>query len=299
MWQYPSYAALKSSIPYITTVHGMLDSWAIKNSAFKKKIARLLFENQALNSASCLQAFTIQEYNDIREYGLRNPVCIIPNGVDVPDHLEELRMNVAPWGGKIEPGKKVLLYLGRIHPKKGLVNLIKAWKDVTSQGFSLEEWSLVIAGWNQGDHEQQLKELTKEAKLERDIHFIGPQFGLQKEITLAHADAFILPSFSEGLPMAVLEAWAFGLPVIMTPQCNLPEGFEAGAAVCIQPSVMGVAEGLKSTLRLSPEELNSMGAAGRLLVKQKFSWKEVAKKMNVIYEWILSKKETPSYLIEN
>ncbi len=134
LWQYPSIACLKSQKPYLTTIHGMLDQWAIKNSGAKKRIASFLYEKTALKKASCLQAFTRQELSDIRAFGLKNPVCIIPNGVDVPE-VEHLRTIIPDWKKEIPVGGKVLLYLGRIHPKKGLTNLIKAWKKIQGAKF--------------------------------------------------------------------------------------------------------------------------------------------------------------------
>ena len=172
LWLYPSIASLRSHLPYITTVHGMLDSWALRNSALKKKLVGFLYERAALNKASCLHAFTWQEYNDIRNFGLKNPVCVLPNGVDLPSDVNELKATKPVWSGKIEDGKKVLLYLGRIHPKKGLSNLIKAWKTVQKIDSS-SDWVLAIVGWDQGGHEGELKLLSRDLELNKSIFFLS------------------------------------------------------------------------------------------------------------------------------
>ena len=298
LWLYPSIASLKSKLPFVTTINGMLDEWAVKNSSLKKKIVSFLYESNALKKASCLQANTMKEYEDIRKFGLKNPVCIIPNGVDVPENIEELMRKEAPWNNVVEKGKKVLLYLGRIHPKKGLTNLIKAWSDeVKKLPHGKLEWNLVIAGWDQEGYEQQLKKLVQELGLEKTVHFLGPQFNENKALTFAHADSFILPSFSEGLPMAVLEAWAYNLPVLMTPQCNLPEGYQYNAAVYIEPSVKGVSEGLNKLFSFSERDLHEIGKAGKQLVIQRFDWNKVAAQMHRVYQWMLDESHAPENLI--
>jgi len=160
---------------------------------------------------------TDQERRHIRDYGLRNPVCVIPNGVDLPeDHQAPV---LPPWSDRIPADAKVLLYLGRLHPKKGLPNLLQAWsmarRAVLAQA---RDWHLGIAGWDQGGHEADLRAQVSAAGLSKCVHFLGPQFGAGRAAAYRNAQAFILPSFSEGLPMAVLEAWAHSLPVLMTRQ---------------------------------------------------------------------------------
>ena len=296
LWQYTSLACRKSKLPYVTTIHGMLDQWAIKNSGFKKQIAAAFYEKAALKNANCLQAFTMQEYNDIREYGLKNPVCVIPNGVDIPEDIDDLKKQDAPWKNIIAPEQNVLLYLGRIHPKKGLTNLITAWKQAMVEGLN-KNWNLVIAGWDQGGYEQQLKTLVRKLEMNDSVHFIGPQFGMNKKLVFAHAGGFILPSFSEGLPMAILEAWSYQLPVLMTKQCNLPEGFQLKAAIEIAPNVESINQGLSHFFSKDKEDLSKIGMAGKILVAQKFTWRHVSEQMHEVYEWVIGNAPKPRNVI--
>jgi glycosyltransferase involved in cell wall biosynthesis len=296
IWMYPSIASMQVGIPYITTIHGMLDNWALKNSSFKKWMAAILYEKKALKKASVLQAFTAQEYNDIRNFGVKNPVCIIPNGVDIPTDTDKLKRQNPVWNETIQNNKKVLLFLGRIHPKKGLTNLIKAWETVHNEQKN-NDWVLAIAGWDQGGYEDELKKMVKDAQLGNEIFFLGSQFNLQKELCFAHADAFILPSFSEGLPMAVLEAWAYNLPVLMTRQCNLPKGFESGAALQIDTSTRSIADGLLNLFSASQAQLNAIGNAGNNLVRERFNWERVSSEIFKVYEWIVNKGTPPETII--
>jgi len=278
--------------PYVVTPHGMLDPWAINNSRWKKKIIGLLFTNKYLRSAACIHALCESEYQSIRAYGLNNPVAIIPNGIDLPEVNNDLP---ALWEGQIPKDKKVMLFLGRIHPKKGLPNLIKAWALLQQSVVSNQqsEWVQVIAGWSQIGHEDELKDMIKEFSLEKDIIFLGPVFDEKKQACLQNVDAFILPSLSEGLPMSVLEAWAYELPVIMTLQCNIPEGFAANAAIEIRPDVDSIAEGLKSFISLPEEQQKQMGQNGLHLVKQKFTWPKIAADMIDVYKWLLGQGDRP------
>ena len=125
-----------------------------------------------------------------------------------------------------------MLFLGRIHPKKGVAELIRAWALLRRSDPSLAlGWRLIVAGWDDGGHLPGLRTLVAELGLVDHVLFIGSVFGADKEAWFRSAKAFILPSYSEGLPMAVLEAWSYELPVFMTGACNLPEGFEEGAAI--------------------------------------------------------------------
>ena len=113
--------ARKHHKPLIVSAHGMLDSWAVKNSGIKKRIAGILYEDAHLRQARCLHALSDGEAMAFRGYGLRNPICVIPSGIDLP----RTRLNDAPsWYDTLPRGAKVLLYLGRIHPKKGLRALV-------------------------------------------------------------------------------------------------------------------------------------------------------------------------------
>jgi poly(glycerol-phosphate) alpha-glucosyltransferase len=316
LWKYPSWAALqwveRTGKPMMAAPHGSLDAWALGNAAWKKRIAALLFKNRQLRRAICLRALCQSEVESFRKYGLTSPIAVIPNGVHLPE-LTETRVERRASRAKGEHGgKKKLLFLGRIHPKKGLANLIRAFAQ--SRGSRVEgrePWQLVVAGWDQVGHERELMELCEELgiRVERrqssvegqqsdaDILLWGPSFGKDKEDLLCSADAFILPSLSEGLPMSVLEAWAYGLPVVMTPKCNLPEGFAAEAAILIETGVEPIAQGLNALFSMSEGDLRTMGEKGRELVKQRFTWQTVARQMREVYDWMLGGGAPPSSVI--
>ncbi len=192
----------------------------------------------------------------------------------------------------------MLLFLGRLHPKKGLLNLVRAWAEVQAdRPAGAADWVLVIAGWDQGGHEARLRRLIDELGAAGTVRLVGPQFGDQKAASLAFADAFVLPSVSEGLPVAVLEAWSFSLPVLMTDACNLPEGFAAGAALRIEPDPAPMAEALRSLIAMSDADRQAMGTHARALVRERFQWSEIARQMKSIYEWLLGGGPAPACVV--
>jgi poly(glycerol-phosphate) alpha-glucosyltransferase len=315
LWKYPAWAAMRwqnmTSKPVIVAPHGSLDTWALQNSRWKKKIASLLFKTKQLKQATCFRALCQAEADAIRAYGLRQRIEVVPNGVELPEGL-------TAEDTESTEGKKQLLFLGRIHPKKGLADLLKAWAEIQNPKSGIKnskDWQLVIAGWDQGSHQGELKalcadlglqvannELSESLKLNSyklktpqpnadvaDVVFYGPAFGGEKDQLLRRADAFVLPSLSEGLPMSVLEAWAYGLPVVMTPECHLPEGFASQAALEIRNGKMGDSKwsGLQQLLDMSDSNRIEMGRRGRRLVEEKFTWPKVAAQMKALYEEIL------------
>jgi poly(glycerol-phosphate) alpha-glucosyltransferase len=328
LWMYPSAAVLgwqsATGRPHVISPRGMLDEWALNHSRYRKYAASWAFERAHLAKAGCIHALCDVERASIRRFGLKNPICVIPNGVDVPDGRDCDIADRGSWerkagqgasdGNIVSPrdgvsvirslraeGRKVLLYLGRIHPKKGLLNLLRAWSEIHHEWKSESaNWVLAIAGWDQGGHGSELRRLAHELQLDygdgltlpnvtptASLFFLGPQFGADKAACYRSADAFVLPSFSEGLPMAILEAWAHAKPVLMTAECNLPEGFEREAAIRIEPNPRSITCGLKELFRSSESTRRSMGQGGQALVVERFAWPKIASEMKQVYEWLL------------
>lgn len=291
IWRYPhllmSMWVKKKHRPLVCTPHGMLDPYIISSQGpLKRLMAKLLFNSQ-LKKVTCFHALCKKELEDIRSYGLTQPVAIIPNGVCISNEHYPKRNDK----------EKHLLYLGRIHKKKGLDLFLYALAELHKENPQiLRNWHVNIVGW---DHEgclTDLLQIVKEEKIESIITFHGALYGKEKEQILRDSDAFILPSHGEGMPMSVLEAWAYKLPVLMTPQCNIPEGFEAYAAVRIDDNIASIKNGLVELFGMNSEELKYMGNNGYQLVKEKFSWNSSAKKMEQLYQWLLGNRGKPEFV---
>ena len=298
LWMHTSVASLgftrRTGKPHLISPHGMLDPWALHNSGWKKRLAASAFENENIRTAACLHALNGAEEEAIRDYGFTGPVCVIPNGIDLaPADQPNLP---TPWWTKNDPEARTLLYLGRLHPKKGLPNLLAAWSRLDLD--ARKRWRLVIAGWDERGHQSALHRIAKARRIEASVTFPGPLFGEDKKAAFQHCQGFILPSLSEGLPMVLLEAWACGKPVLMTPQCNLPEGFEAEAALRIEPEEESVFQGLTNLLAMEDAERERMGANGRALVRERFAWPVIAAEMAAVYRWLAGRGPKPASIGE-
>ena len=301
LWQYLSVQASRwrrdTGKPVMVSPRGMLDPWALKNSGWKKRIARALFEDDNLRNAACLHALNAAEASAMRAFGLKNPIAVIPNGTDLPDlSLHRSRPTSLP-----DDGRKSLLFLGRIHPKKGIAELIDAWALLKRRAPQIaRHWKLVIAGWDDGGHRPGLERRVTAAGLQESIYFTGPVHGAEKEALLSVTDAFILPSYSEGLPMAVLEAWSYEVPVFMTAACNLPEGFIENAAIEIMTKPEEMVRVLAQYLGDGAENgkaLAAFGLRGRSLVAERFTWTRIASQYADVYDWVVNGGPLPGCVV--
>jgi len=301
LWMYLSYANKKyhheTGTPYVISPHGMLDKWQLKQSFWKdlkKNVVLNLYEKKHLEGATCFHALCREEHDAIRALGYTNPIAIIPNGIELPLPDQQQEKKNGSNHTTTKNSRKKLLFLGRIHPKKGLHNLLEAW--ALSQP-AQHNWQLIIAGETKDEaYMQCLLDKTRELKIAKTVSFVGGQFGPARHTCFMSCDAFILPSFSEGLPMSVLEAWSYGLPVLMTTFCNLPEGYERNAAIRIDTTPESICGGINQLTLMPQNERELMGQQGFELVKEKFTWPQVANSMNQLYNWILGKSEKPDFV---
>lgn len=282
LWGFPSYATARLrhfGAATLISPEGMLDPWALSQSSVKKRAALFLFESENLRRATAFHALNNAELKHIRDFGLRSPVAIIPNGVDNPTRIVDSERSVKP---------RIILFMGRIHPKKGLLELIEAWAGALSITPELSHtWQIQIVGWDDGGHESALRNKINRLGLSESIIFRGSLYGDAKERALREASAFILPSHGEGLPISVLEAASYGLPVMITSSCNLPELLDGGAGYQIQADPIALARDLSSILNMDYRRLSKAGIKGREIVGRSFSWSSSVDQYLLLYEWLV------------
>ncbi|MGM0583325.1 MAG: glycosyltransferase [Pseudomonadota bacterium] len=292
LWTYPSIAAARWRVRspesrLVISPHGMLEPWALANSGWKKRLAGAVFQRWACAHADLLHGLTSAETAEIRAYCGPKPVAEIPNGVTLP----------APDGtpAALRTARR-MLYLGRIHPKKNLGFLLDLW---ARSDAAAKDWTLQIAGWDQEGTQARLQAQARALGIADNVVFSGPLFGADKDAAFRNADAFVLPSLSEGLPMVVLEAWSHDLPVLMTDACNLPDGFAQGAAQRLEAAdIERGSRDLTAFLSQPGEALVAMGAAGYRLVRQSYPWEAIGRKFIAAYGWTLGRRDKPDFIRE-
>lgn len=268
IWMYPSAAgaswARQTGRPYVISPHGMLDPWITSRGRWKKALARSGYERRSWRAASAFHALTEREATDISAEAGAVTSVVIPNpGPQVTDAPPKDR---APHFG----------YIGRIHPKKNLVALIDAWQMLADAGRLPEGAMLTLAGWGE-DGDVDALYLRLETAPD-SIRFVGPIFGGEKDALLSTSRFMVLPSLSEGLPVAALEAWAAGTPMLISEECNLPEGFEAGAAIDCGMSAETIAAAIAKALDMTGTQWNEMACAATALAGGPFGAAAVSRK---------------------
>jgi glycosyltransferase involved in cell wall biosynthesis len=296
MWTYADYAAWKSSrllnIPHIIHPHGMLDPWAVRNSGWKKQVARWLFQDRALKECACLRALTQSEAKAARTIGYNGAIAVIPNGIDPLELRQQRDERIAEQISRTLSGSPYILFLSRIHPKKNLPVLLKAWHRL---GKEMGDTQLVIAGPDELGHQQELYHLVQEISIS-NIHFPGSLYGAAKTEWILGSMGMVLPSLSEGFPVVLLEAAALGKPVLMTPACYFPELEQAGGALCMNADIASITSRLRSFLQLSEQERDTMGDRGKALVETHYAWEGIARRMTQTVEWVLRRGTVPSWV---
>lgn len=285
VFSYPSLAASRiagsKKRPYVLSPHGMVEPWSLNHKGWKKAPYMRLVERQTLSRAAALHALADAERRNIEALRLSAPVFVLPNGVDL-DAFATLPERAAFESRYPETaGKKIVLFMGRIDPKKGLDLLVRAFADVTRRDLA-GRLHLVIAGPDLVDHKAAIENLIAAEGIGESVTFTGLLEDVEKLRALAAADLYVLPSHSEGFSMATLEALAAGCAVVITEACNFPEVTNAGAGVVIQTAVEPLTEALDGLLR-DDARRREMGRRGRELVFSRYGWSSIARGMSEVY----------------
>jgi glycosyltransferase involved in cell wall biosynthesis len=284
----------KFGIPTVVTPHGSLETWALGKSRLKKQVALTLYERENMQRASCLYACSEAEVSGFRDFGLKNPVAVIPNGV--PAEWLTCRGNADDFRSRhgIPAGKRILLFLSRITPKKGLPLLVEA---LIMNRDRLSDWHLVIAGDDEFNHKTVIEGLIRSRNLDEHVTFSGPLFDQAKIDAFSASDLFVLPTLSENFGIVVIEALGAGVPVITTKGAPWEVLVSSACGWWTEVSHDAIAEALRDAFSRTPDQLRQMGQRGRELVASGFTWQQAARKTIELYEWLLGRGERPDFVI--
>lgn len=290
LWTVPTSAAAlyarASRRPFVITPHGMLDRWSLQHHAGRKKLYALVLERGNLDAASAIHFFNEEERSEAEAFGIRAPSFLLPNGIDV-EQFADLPGREAMWRRHPRTtGKKVVLFLGRLHPKKGLVLLVEAFARL---GASRDDACLVIAGPDEAGHRAQIEALVARKQLANHVLFTGPVAGQDKRLLLGAADVFVLPSYQEGDSIAVKEALAAGVPVLITHPCHFPQVAEADAGLVVKPDVNEISIALEA-LCVDDALRSRMAGNTRPLVRRYYAWDMLGAELVQRYEEVLARR---------
>ncbi len=283
-------AAMAAGVPYVVAAHGMAEPWALRHKYWKKRIYLAMVEARNLRRASCLHALSRPEIGHLRAIAPWTPIGFVPNGVDLPG------LDGLPARSELERehpelrGKFVLLFFARLHVKKGLDLLAEAMRRLASDH---KELHVLLAGTDEGAWEP-FRDRMEEFGLTGRFTYIGHVGGERARRAWGVSDAFVLPSYSEGFSMAILEAMACRRPCLITTACHFPEAAKAGAAITVEPTPDDVTRGLRELLERSPQERAELGRNGRALVEAEYTWERQADRLAAIYEWLAGGGPPPS-----
>ena len=318
-------ACRKLGVPYVIAPRGMLEPWSLKQKWLKKRIARFLYQDRDLRCAAALHATAESEAEQFRRMGFKNPVIISPNGVNPPNLPPTLPLQLKPPTQNLQlqlktptntnlqlplktptqtlqlqlktpTNTKRTLFVSRMHPKKGVMELVEAWGSLVASA----EW-LVRNGWKcelvytvsgelEKGYEAKVKARVKELGLEDKFIFTGALNDDEKWEAYARADLFVLPTYSENFGIVVAEALYAGVPVITTKGTPWQELETESCGWWIDVGEDALADALTKAMALSDDERDEMGKRGRRLVETKYTWDAVCDAMVKGYNAILEKR---------
>jgi glycosyltransferase involved in cell wall biosynthesis len=281
---YPEWVACRAGRPLVISPRGMLGEAALRFSSLRKRLFWAALQASAVRGANCLHATSRQEYDEIRKFGLRNPVAVVPNGVDIPVY------DPLP---KVNGGMRTVLYLGRLHPKKGIDQLIAAWARVEDRH---PGWQLEIVGPLTGSYPNALRRIIADSGITR-ARLAGPAYGTEKTDVYRRSDLFVLPTLNENFGNTIAESLALGIPVITTKGAPW-EGLAANrCGWWVDHGVAPLIAALDQAMSMDRDRLTKMGKAGHLWMNDGFGWDSVASSMLSVYRWLGGKGDRPSCVV--
>lgn len=287
--------ARRKGIPYTVRTIGQLTPWALAQSRLKKRVYTSLIERRNLNNAAVVHCTSQGEAKDVQKFGIKSPTVTLPLGVNQPVNYPEAKLKLRQKYA-IETEKPIVLFLSRLHYVKRPDLLIQALEKLTAEK---HEFHLILAGCGESEYINYLKSLVASVGLTACTSFAGFVTGEDKNLLLQGADMFVLPSFSENFGIAIAEAMAVGIPVIITPEIQIaPSIAEAEAGLVVEGEVNALTAAIEKLLT-SPKLRQQLGENGKQFVRSNYSWSTIAKNLSSVYSAIIHKKTLPQHLLNN
>lgn len=269
---YVARMARSKRIPRVVNLLGMATPWTLSYRRTKKRLAWLLFQRRDLLSADLIQAASEAEAMQIRALGLGVPIAVMPYGVELPATTDWPASN----------GYARALFLSRLHPKKNVDTLLRAWAAAHPPG-----WTLRIVGPSELGYREALKKLATELGIAGQVTFVSEVSDAQKWQEYRAAQLFILPSNDENFGIVVPEALAAGRPVIATTGTPWQSVLREACGWWVDPDLTSMTQAIQQATATDAAELKAMGQRGREFVAREFAWSSVAQLTYGVYQWLL------------
>lgn len=298
VWQYPQFMAIrtakKNHLPFVWSPRACFEPWRMKYKGLKKSIYFSVLCHPFINKAACMHAVSEGEAEGIRILGYRGPIAVIPNGINVDEFASLPDPGTADLIWPALSKKRVVLFLSRLIPVKGIDELLPAWKLLVSKK-SYDDAMLVLAGPDDRGSRRMIESEIDRLGIGKKVLMTGLVTGYKKMAIISRADLYVLPSYSEGFSNSLLENLAAGKPALITPGCHFPEAVAVGAALSVNPNRNELLDGLTNLLDLGTMALKEMGNRGRELIFQNYTWDISVRKYMTLYSAILDGGSIPMY----
>ncbi len=290
MWELPYHKVMvearRLGIPYIVTPRGMLEPWSLSQKKWKKKLAWWLYQRNDVQKSVCVFTTAKKEAEHVSELGVTTCKAVIPNGIETSSY---------PCKTSVDHVKKQVLFLSRLHVKKGIEILFDAWKRIHAD---YSDWRLLVVGNGEIEYIQSLENRMESLGLKYSIKILPPVYGNDKIRLYQESALFCLPSFSENFGMVIAEAMSCGTPVITTTNCPWDILNETNTGWCVNLSVDNLEYALRKALSMNPTKLYDMGQRASQLIYDNFDYRSVTRKTLSLYEWLLNGGKKPAFVYE-
>ncbi|MGB3385328.1 MAG: glycosyltransferase [Marinomonas sp.] len=294
LWNYPAFLAAqlsrKKDIPHIISIRGSLYPWSLGQSNIIKKIAWNFFQKKSLQQASLIHVTCSDEYKAVRDLGITSPIAIVPHGINYDDYQNlPKKSNAIEYLG-LNQNKKYILFMSRLHKKKGLDLLLELWPELVDK---FPDWCLLIVGPDYSNYTDSISKLAIENDIVHNIKTLGMLTGDKKKCVLAASEFFVLPTYTENFGVVIGEALAAGLPVITTTGTPWSEIGSHNCGKYINLSKENVSQALQEMMSMEEKPFNIMSDNAKLLIKNNYSWSAQAIKFGQALDFVLTKKPAP------
>ncbi len=290
VWEMPYHKVIlearKQNIPYIVTPRGMLEPWSLSQKKWKKKLAWWLYQRNDVQKSACVFTTAKMEAEHVSNLGITTCKAVIPNGIETDAY---------PCKSSVEGVKKQVLFLSRVHVKKGIELLFEAWKRLHSD---YVDWQLLVIGNGEAEYIHSLENRVESLGLKDSIKILPPVFGEAKIKVYQESALFCLPSFSENFGMVIAEAMSCGTPVITTTNCPWEILNETDTGWCVDLSVENLEHALREAMGMDANALYDMGQRASKYIFDNFDYRSVTRKTLSLYEWLLNSGEKPEFVYE-